>query len=348
MSESLYIVIGCDADPDRAEFVASAQNDLGWKGITNGITVAKQRLASLLDDSGKAPVVTWCVRVDEQVGALAGQANYCLNEFKKLWAELESGGDEIGWHPHFWRLNDTTGQWYQEFRDVAWQVSMLRQSHASYQEAFSGRGNSVRMGWTYHNSQTMATLDALGVLVDFSALPGLQIPPQRHGSGANYFNWATSPRLPYHPARGEYRNPATKGQESLNILEVPCFVSRSLLWGAVGNLFLALKMKDIRIAWNAIRRPTYLINITGTPKYFSPLIDELQAQMKKRKPIIFATYFHADELLPNPSRLYSLENFVANVRSLHETARRMGYEVRHIRACDTPKIWQNVSAEIAG
>ena len=75
--------------------------------------------------------------------------------------------------------------------------------------------------------------------------------------------------------------------------------------------------------WNAIRRPTYCINVTARPVFFAPLVTQLRSALRRpgNGPLVFSTQFHADELLPNRSRLYDFQGVRTNLTSL-------------VRACD--------------
>jgi len=96
------------------------------------------------------------------------------------------------------------------------------------------------------------------------------------------------------------------------------------MWGMISGLVLAKKMKDIRPLFNAIKRPTYWINITGKPKLFAPLIDQVLKVLKRKNKIFFVSYFHPDELIDNNHSLYSMENMIENISTLIECVNNNG------------------------
>ena len=113
MDKTIYVVIGCDADPDRDYFVKDIPaGSLGWRGVLEGIPRAKEMLAELTDCDGKPPVFTWNLRVDHQVRQVHGAYNYILTEHHDFLLDLEKSGDELAWHPHFWYYDKVALQVY--------------------------------------------------------------------------------------------------------------------------------------------------------------------------------------------------------------------------------------------
>ncbi|NOT08326.1 MAG: hypothetical protein HOP28_08985 [Gemmatimonadales bacterium] len=333
---TVYVAIGCDTDPDRREVLDGTPSErLAWRGMLEGIPLLKGSLGTIRDSRGREPVFTWLLRVDEQIRRMEGTYAWVLEAHRPFLRGLEAAGDELGWHPHFWRFDLERRRWYQEVRDADWQVEMLRAAHAAYVAHLGGGPKSVRMGWGYHNNRTFATLEELGLLVDFSAIPGLATlregaPPHE----GNLFDWSPTPRHPYRPARADCRRPALGTEPAHRLLEAPNFVSTSRLWGLVSGLQMARKTGSPAQLSRALRRPTYWVNLTGRPALFAPLVRALGRAVCARNEAstLFATYFHPDELLPNRSGLYSLESVRANLASILETCARAGAAVEFIPA----------------
>jgi len=322
---TVYIVVSCDTDPDRPGFLDGVPSrGLTWRGMTEGIPAAKDFLRGVRDSRGREPVFTWLLRADDQVRRVHGDPAWVMHTQGALLRSLQQSGDELGWHPHFWRRETSNGRWFQELEDVAWQVEMLRQAHRDLATCFPGAVQSVRMGWAYHNNRTCAALDELGVTVDLSPLPGYRtLTPHPPTRSENLFDWYSSPRTPFRPSRADYRRPVRGGETSYRLLEVPSFASQSIPWALVSGLQLARKTGQIGQLWNAVRRPTYSINVTARPVFFAPLVTQLRTALRRpdRGPLVFSTQFHADELLPNRSRLYDIQGVRTNLESL-------------VRACD--------------
>ncbi len=339
MSKTLYVVIGCDTDPDRDYFLNDTPSDsLGWRGMLEGIPRAKEKLATLTDSDGHAPVFTWLLRVDHQVKEIHGAYNHVLAANHDFLLEVEKSGDELGWHPHFWCYDENKKAWRQNHEDTDWQLTMLAEAHAAFQEVLPGRPVSARMGWGYHNNRTMAALDKLGIKVELSGLPGLRILPAKNsGPLSNFFDWHNSPDHCYRPSAANYRRPASEGEPSLGLLVVPNLVSRSLLPGLVSGLVLAKKMKDIRQIGYALTRPAYMATITVKPVLFKPMLAQMKRSLKRHGNFIYLTPLHPDELIDNIHPAYSLEFMAENIRSILKLAERMERRVKFIKAQDILK-----------
>ncbi len=338
MQKTVYIVIGCDTDPDRIDFLDNVPTDtLTWRGMLEGIPETKEKVKDITDSNGSSPIFTWCLRADHQIKETFGSYNYVLEKNKSFFHELESTGDEIGWHPHFFKFDKPTSKWYQDFKDKSWQVNMLREAYAEFQSALPGRAKSVRMGWIYHNDQTFAALDKLGIKIDFSGIPRLSLLPKNDNvKSVNFFDWEQTPNHPYYPSINDYRKIAGDNEDSYKTLEAPNFASDSLLWSLISGAVLVKKMKDIKPIFKAIQNPVYWITITGKTKLFAPIVNQLKKELQKKDEIYFVTYFHPDELLPNNSSLYSLQNLHDNLNTIRTTAHDCQAEIKYIKACDLP------------
>jgi hypothetical protein len=342
---SVYVVISCDTDPDREGFLDGIPSGrLTWRGPTEGIPAVKDLVRGVTDSAGREPVFTWLLRADEQIHRLEGDYAWFPKTHQPLLKSLEQGGDELGWHPHFWRRDGENGSWFQEIEDIDWQVDMLRHAHRELARALPTPPQSVRMGWTYHNNRTYQTLEELGIAADFSALPGFRTitgkPPTR---SENLFDWYSTPQAPYRPSRADYRRPPRADESACRLLEVPTFVSTSLTWSLAGGLQMARKTGRPAQLWYAVRRPAYCINVTARPALFAPLVAELRKALRApgTGPLVFETHFHPDELLPNKSRLYNLESVRANLLAVVRACDEAGTPLEFTRACRMPALWPN-------
>lgn len=338
MSKKVFIVIGCDTDPDRLGFLDNVPRDtLTWHGMLEGIPRLKESVGDIKDSNGNKPRLTWCLRADEQVKQMHGSYNAVIKKNKQFFLNLEADGDELAWHPHFFTFDKNSNKWYQEFLDTDWQIKMLENAYAEYQEVLPGRAESVRMGWVYHNNNTIATLDRLGIKVDFSGLPGLGLLPKKDTvKSVNFYDWSVTPNHPYYPSKTDYRIPATNGAGAYAMLELPNFVSHSLFWSMLSGLFLAKKMKNLSHFFKSMNNPSYWITITGKPNLFAPLSKQLSKELQQKDSVYFVTYFHPDELLPNNSTLYSLDFFRTNLLAIIETARQHRADIKFITAGEAP------------
>jgi len=340
VAKRLFVIIGCDVDPDRESFVGKIPaNTLMWRGMLEGIPRGKARLSGLVDSEGKPPIFSWCFRVDHQVATLCGSYDFVLTNHRSFLLELRNAGDEISWHPHFWRYDEAIGRWYQEYWDVEFQVEMLKTAHASFQKVLPGLPRTVRTGWAFHNNRTFATMEQLGIEVDHVCIPGLKVLPKDTAvRSSNFYDWSLSPDRPFYPARTDYRRQARPGEESFKVIVVPTLVSRSFFWGMGSAIQLTRKMKDPSQLLHPFQRPTHVINVTGKVNWYAPVLKRAKKLLAAQDTLFFNTYLHADELIENQHPFYSLENMETNLRAVLELGRRAGAQVRFIRACDVKQL----------
>lgn len=339
MVKTVYIIIGCDVDPDRKNFISDLPEEiLSWVGLREGIPRAKDLSENIKDSEGNSPVFTWCLRADDQIRHYYGDYAGVLREHRDLLNELSNSGDELAWHPHFWRWDSKSERWFQETEDHPWQREMLENSFAAYRRIFPDAPQSVRMGWNYHNSDTMAKLDALGIKVDFSAVPGLKL--QKTGARHdNIYDWYRCPRLPYNPSRNNYLLPAG-GEDALAIIEIPNLVSRSFVWGIIAGLVLANKMKDIKPIIRSLIKPRYFINITAAGRLYTPILTQFRKDLINHRDenYFLNCYFHSDEMARNINDKYAADFFEKNLRSILEVVKTNGAASKFITASMAAKI----------
>lgn len=323
------IVIGCDTDPDREGFVGPLASDrLVWNGMLEGIPALKREVEDIRDDRGAPPRFTWLVRADEQVQQLHGGYAWCLEQHRAFFDGLVAGGDALGWHPHFWRRDASTGHWYQEVEDQAWQLTMLHEAHLALVKAGLTPA-SVRMGWTYHSTATCNALDALGVRLEFSPFPGLRsYRRQPKTRDENQFDWHNTPTESFFASRSDYRVPARAGEIACRMLTLPCWVSQHPFWGLAAGVQMARKSGVPGLILDAMWRRSYVINLTARPKLFAPLLWQLRKSLRsadaRGTAPAFATYFHPDELIPNRSTMYARTHVRENLLALLDCIRTAG------------------------
>jgi hypothetical protein len=102
------------------------------------------------------------------------------------------------------------------------------------------------------------------------------------------------------------------------------------------------KMHDMSQILKAIRRPTYWINLTGRPGWFSPIASQLRRDLRNanQPELFFATYFHADELLDNKSYLYNRQSLRINLETIIEICKNTNYSVKFTKAREMPELFR--------
>jgi hypothetical protein len=194
------VLIGADVDPRIPGFRQRPTGDL-WDPL-DAIPALERALGADL------PPVTWLIRADDSIRHVSGSFESGFTSRPELWDRLRSRGHELGWHFHHWTYGPTSDAFDP---DPAW----LPDACAALSRFFPV--SSTRTGWDYANNETMRALDALGVRLDFSALPGHLVWWTIEGHPI-VVDWRRAPREPYHPAAVDYQRP---GAAPLALLEVP-------------------------------------------------------------------------------------------------------------------------------
>jgi len=337
--KTIYMIIGCDVDPDRSYVVKDIPSDkLSWRGMLEGIPRSHEKFKNLTDCDGNQPIVVWLMRVDYQIKKMMGAYNSILIENKDFLEALVKDGDEIGWHPHFWKYDDQKSVWFQNYEDRDWQKNMLHESHASFLEIFPNGVKTARTGWTYHNNVTMRTFGELGVQIDISAFPGMKIPTDDNQRAmSNFYDWYDTPTEPYYPSVEDYRRPVSGNEESCKVLEVPNLTAKTFFWGLVSGLVLTKKTRKIRQLGYSLAKPRLFPAITGSPKLFRPLLSTIKNIISQKNQLVYVTGLHADELIENVHPAYSLENMAVNIKSILKLADRMNAKLKFVRGNEIKK-----------
>jgi hypothetical protein len=173
------------------------------------LTVQVPRLAQAMREM--AVCATWFIRLDDEIEATLGTADYVFTEHAPLLDTLRADGHQIAWHLHSYDRRG--GRWAQNLDSGSIVEEMHR--HAPAARAFGLR--AFRMGWGYHTNDTMATLAELGVPVDSSAIPRPRYPWEESEK-----DWETTGAAPYFPSRRDYRVP---GPDRVPVMEVPISVT---------------------------------------------------------------------------------------------------------------------------
>jgi hypothetical protein len=341
-SRPLGVVVGCDTDPDRLDFGGIAFNAGArpqvWEGV-GCISTLRDRLDRITDLDGRPVAVSWFLRCDEQMRVTEGSYAHPISAFGALWKRCLSSGDEIGWHPHLWRLSGDGLTWFHEVEDVQFQVDMLQRAHDAFEQAWGKAPTSVRMGWDFHNNHTIAQLAALGIRIDLSALPYQRFAGARNDRGASfagYFDWSTTGTLPYRPSKVDYRRPGV-GEDALDIFELPQGLLRSRLAGVLSEGRGALRERSPARLVRSIRSGSAVANLTV--KACSPpfLFRAMVRDILRRNEDWVVTHFHPDELLPDKRQfvnnlIHRASYLEQNMRTILLEADRAGRAVKFLTA----------------
>jgi hypothetical protein len=217
------ILIGCDVDPVLPSILDRRPNGDVWECLN--------RIDALLGGMGKdMPPVTWLIRADQSVKFSTGTFESGYSNHRSLWEKLQEQGHELGWHMHTMSYAALQKQFV--FDPVP---DWLANAHDSLASSF--KVNATRTGWDYGSSALLSTLDRLGVVVDFSALPGNAL-WFKLGKVTLMTDWRVCPTEPYHPGGNDYQR---SGPAPLKLWEVPAAQFRRSLAGSVARGLLRLR-----------------------------------------------------------------------------------------------------------
>ncbi len=345
----LYVVIGCDCDPDRPQYGGvryDSRAPLKWRGVREGILRAREIADGINDDFGNQAKITWCVRSDLQMQEIYGDCAWPYAEFSDLWESLAERGDEIAWHPHLWRWSGEHGCWYQEIEDEGWMRDCLYQGHEALSTHMGNPLTTSRMGWEFHNNITMRQVNDLGIKVDFSAVPGRFTPGHRDkwGSIFNcYVDWRDTPERPYMPSVSDYRRETKAEERALGVTELPMSTFRSRLLGIGAHLRRAAKAKGgdrLKQLFSVSNAGTASLKayITVHPYIFSRLVAAKINEAKEDGYAFLVTAFHADEVLETrvgSVHLYYIKHLEDNLKWLQRLTAQHGLHLKFMtpRSC---------------
>jgi hypothetical protein len=191
---------------------------------------------------------------------------------KDLWQHLLNSGHEIGWHMHL--MSILPGAAGFDFDpDPDWLI-------AAYQ-ALSDQVavHATRVGWDYGSNMLFQRLDEIGILVDFSALPG-NIAWFPAGSKTLVVDWLRAPTEPYRPSAHDYQRCDTP---SLRMFEIPITQFR-------GSHLEKIK----RIGWRLRHGCTALRGIGRKAR----LLTQRWYSLPPKGSSTWAFYFHPEDLTP--------------------------------------------------
>ena len=196
------ICLTIDTDPDGLNAYDPDRRSLVW----NGLQFALEHFHPALPD---VPL-TWYIRADGQLEQAYGSARYLLDTYADFWHKAVQRGDELGWHPHLYTVEDTP----QIITNSAQATAELSRIWHNIKDTPLHLA-SFRMGEAWHTVETLQQLETLGFTIDSTAIPGRDDSASGHPR-----NWSDTPNHPYYPAQNNIRIADAKPQTS-RILEVP-------------------------------------------------------------------------------------------------------------------------------
>jgi hypothetical protein len=261
--------------------------------------------------------MTFLIRSDTCMEEAFGDYAYCAKMSRDFLDELRSKGNEIGWHPHLWRWS---GRWIAEQESPEFIRNCLINGFSSLCDYFPV--TSVRTGWDFMSNTVMSILESLGIVTDFSAVPGIQYQDLSHGHGCN---WLGTPSRFYFPSREDYRLPTTAC--GFKVLEMPISLTMTPVVVSLIRPFLDVYRKIERT-----RSPYEPINLAKHPVFTSNGLETAFRACRSGQVSYVLTYFHPYELVGYG--LFSMKNLENNVRHIFALSDREKVQVVSMTATE--------------
>ena len=327
MQKKANVILCCDADQDRGQSKSIGPEEFSWKGISNGIPALIDAVSDIENTHRIKVQFNWFFRSDLQMEKVYRNPAWPYESLRRVLDRVARRGDEIGWHPHFWRLHDDGTSWFQETDDLGYIGLCLKKGFNAIPSDL--RPRTVRTGWDFHNAFTMGSLSALGLVADLSALPGVSDVGRfdsKTGERIGVRDWDGVPDRPYVPSRGNYKLEAKNPAERLEIVEIPVSTYR-----LPSSMQL---VKGVRNKLRGIKARTVLSEpyLTKSGKLLKAAVNYHLAR-RDAVNVPFVVEFHADELLRD-SGSYSLRNALKNISLLIDSYRKAGMHPSFSRAGD--------------
>lgn len=330
------IIIGCDTDPIMHSL--NIKKGISWEEVINNIINLKKMFDQINFEDMSQPRITWLLRSDTQMEIVYGDYAYPIKRFFNLWKKFHDQGDEIGWHPHFWNWSERRKCWYPVLNNLKWIEKCLSRGYSAFSQYF--KPTSVRVGFDFQSNFTIKKLADLGLVVDFSALPGLKVIGFSISDPPCYYNWEVTSSKFYFPSTTDYRRKAEKGEECLNILEMPISLVRVPIYRAITkhlyhNIMLNLKMglSGFSIPFKCQQQEPILM-VRHSQLLRLAIEEKFRKAQQNDCTAYLISYFHPEDLdkVCAPEGVRSLSNFKKNLLFILKTSKKYDIPVKFLTA----------------
>jgi len=191
-----------DVEPDVRQPGRDARD--GWAGTRTALPLIEE-LRRRLEHRTSAPVaLNWFLRCDPQVEQTWGGLDEVRRLVPGLVDAVATSGDHAGIHPHLWRWNPATRDWFNDFEDEAWLQECLDTAIAGYTSTFKRPPEACRFGDRWRSEPAERAMRARGIRYDLSSEPGrpMEPPPGDRRPVGRLPDTRTMPRTPFASSAG--------------------------------------------------------------------------------------------------------------------------------------------------
>lgn len=264
----ILLLIDCEPDA-RALAPGHRQPWRGFERLFDFLAAERARLA----DRTAAPVrFNWFWRMDPQIEAVYGAADWAVQAYAGRAAAMARAGDAIGLHTHAFRWDEAADAWINDHGSPAWVEHCLRRSFSAFRVHFGRDCALFRFGDGWFDPAIIPLLEELGVRIDLTIEPG--VAPRagllaHERSTGRLPDRRGAPRRPYHPSLSDLRRADCSG--GVRLWELPA---------STGALIKRPKLRrPLRLLrwWRSPKRHMLQFNLETLPKRFPQVFDRVLA-----------------------------------------------------------------------
>jgi hypothetical protein len=201
-------VFTIDVEPDDREI--DPHNPAEWNGFRDSHAWLESLRRRLEKRTGRPVALNWFLRMDPQIAAVYGTAQWLEHRFGDPLRALAARGDVLGLHVHAFRWNVEAERWVSDHGAPRWVERCVADSVAAFVAAWGYRPRDFRFGDRWLSNRVVAQLERLGVRHDLTIEPGIgaipgMVPDELSTGGLP--DYRRAPRRPYRPLPSDYRVP---------------------------------------------------------------------------------------------------------------------------------------------
>lgn len=278
---SIPAFLSIDVEPDG--FQLPRQNAPAWPGYGAMFEFADRLRSRLAERSGTSPGFGWYFRTDPQIAEVYGRPDHVLREFPERISRLAANGDYFGVHAHPIRWSERRRSWVHDFADGEWLVHCTSSALDAYAHWSGAPCQRSRCGGAgFLTNDIVETLERHGVKVELSLEPvaGWGLTTRKVATAIDaspmvgaYTDCRMAPRVPFRPARDDFRIADRTGGRDLLMVPVTTgppvrprpvwrrLARRIVLGSAVHEvLFPSVEWPSERFYWDVVARQLESMN----------------------------------------------------------------------------------------